>query len=204
MKLNDANRLANRLIELMQEHCTLVHVAGSIRRNKADVKDIEIVAIAKEYKQSVRDLFNHTAGMIPRSLLVDEFISKPPSNLKWIKTGTNDIIPLDMTKELSAENRFAINRKYWRGMITWKEPVKLDLFLASPENFGLIYLIRTGPKSFNLKMIEALKKNYYSIHEGRLYKTNYHFERIDMLYTPDEMSVFRAAGMPFIEPEKRY
>lgn len=203
MHLVTAQKLANRLIELMQPHCVKVEIAGSIRRLKPEVKDIEIVAIAKDYKATVRDLFNTTTGMIPRSMLVDEFIAKPPSNLNWIKCGTNEIEPLDMKHELSSSNKFGINRKYWRGYIDWNGGIKLDLFLATPENFGIIMLIRTGSKSFNLKMIEALKNNHYTITEGRLYKTDRHHEKIDMCYTPDEASIFRAANMTFIEPQKR-
>lgn len=203
MKLNVALRLANRLVELMKPHCIKIEVAGSIRRQKPEVKDIEIVAIPKEYSASIRDLFNFTAGHVTRSMLVDEFIAQPQGNLTWIKCGTHEIKPLDMKQELSSSNKYGTNRKYWRGFIDWNGGIKLDLFLATKENFGVIHLIRTGGKNFNLKMIEALKKNLYTISEASLYKTDRHGEKIDMCYTPDEKSIFRAAGMAFVEPEKR-
>ncbi len=47
MKLSQAQNLAERIIETMQPFCQRVAIGGSIRREKPEVKDIEIVAIPK-------------------------------------------------------------------------------------------------------------------------------------------------------------
>ena len=47
MKLAQAENLARRVVETMAPYCERVEIAGSIRRGKAEPKDIEIVAIPR-------------------------------------------------------------------------------------------------------------------------------------------------------------
>ena len=49
MKLEEANLIAHRVIAELAPHCERIEIAGSIRRRKPEVKDIEIVAIPKPY-----------------------------------------------------------------------------------------------------------------------------------------------------------
>jgi DNA polymerase/3'-5' exonuclease PolX len=49
MKLERARIIANRVMNQLMPHCDRIGIAGSIRRKKAEVKDIEIVAIPKPY-----------------------------------------------------------------------------------------------------------------------------------------------------------
>lgn len=48
MKLEDATALAKGLIALLGPYCERIEIAGSIRRGKPEVKDIELVAEPKE------------------------------------------------------------------------------------------------------------------------------------------------------------
>ncbi len=48
MKLQDAKIIANKYIELLKPYTNRISVAGSIRREKPEVKDIEIVCIRDE------------------------------------------------------------------------------------------------------------------------------------------------------------
>ncbi len=45
MKLQDAKIIANKYIELLKPYTNRISVAGSIRREKPEVKDIEIVCV---------------------------------------------------------------------------------------------------------------------------------------------------------------
>jgi len=49
MKLEQALEIAEKIKALLAPHCERIEIAGSIRRKKSDVKDIEIVAIPKPY-----------------------------------------------------------------------------------------------------------------------------------------------------------
>lgn len=50
MKLNDALSIAERIKASLAPHCERIEIAGSIRRKKSEVKDIEIVAIPKPFE----------------------------------------------------------------------------------------------------------------------------------------------------------
>ena len=50
MVLTEALQIAQRVKALLTPHCTRIEIAGSIRRNKPQVKDIELVAIAKPWQ----------------------------------------------------------------------------------------------------------------------------------------------------------
>jgi hypothetical protein len=49
MKLDKALEIAERTKELLAPYCERIEIAGSIRRKKPEVKDIELVAIPKPY-----------------------------------------------------------------------------------------------------------------------------------------------------------
>lgn len=47
MYLSTAQKIADRIVMLLQPYCDIIHIAGSIRREKRAVKDIEIVCLPK-------------------------------------------------------------------------------------------------------------------------------------------------------------
>ena len=49
MQVDQAKEIAERVKAQLAPHCWRIEIAGSIRRRKADVGDIEIVAIPKPY-----------------------------------------------------------------------------------------------------------------------------------------------------------
>jgi len=49
-ELKEAKAIAESLVEILKPHCYRIEIAGSIRREKPEVKDIEIVAIPKPYQ----------------------------------------------------------------------------------------------------------------------------------------------------------
>jgi DNA polymerase/3'-5' exonuclease PolX len=50
MEYNKALRIAEEVKKLLSPHCDRIEIAGSIRRQKKQVKDIEIVAIPKPFE----------------------------------------------------------------------------------------------------------------------------------------------------------
>ena len=45
MKIDEAKKIAKKYLNLLKPYCWRIEIAGSIRREKSEVKDIEIVAI---------------------------------------------------------------------------------------------------------------------------------------------------------------
>ncbi len=83
------------------------------------------------------------------------------------------------------------------------EGVNLDLFLCKPENWGNIFLIRTGSAGFSRWMMGFKIKEFGYIHrEGYIWKKNKagNYKAIKCF---EEQDIFNLCKMKYIEPEKR-
>lgn len=183
MKLHLAQNLAERIIETMQPYCQRVAFAGSIRRQKPEVKDIEIVAIPNF--GDPKDLF----GDERRNLLFDwaQQVERD-DRIHWIKPGTDEVIRWHVKED----------GKYWRGWLV-KAEIKLDLFLTTPDTWGITYLIRTGSADFNARVFGKEAQRFgHSFRDGKLFDK---FNR--ELKCPEEIDVFRHLGILWKEPQDR-
>ena len=107
MKLLEATQIAVELVEKLRPYCDRIEVAGSIRRGRREVKDIDIVAIPNEDKILAGGFFNvqHLVASITgdqphgghaymacsyRRVSVDIYLAAPPSwgTLLLIRTGS--------------------------------------------------------------------------------------------------------------------
>lgn len=137
MLLADAERIAEGLAVLLRPATERIEIAGSIRRRKPSVKDIEIVCTPR--------FRSERAGQA--SLLDDEqgtvYTSLPEEMIEsWMIDGT-------ARARLDKNGRHALGRSYKRLLIDYGEPgfeaVPLDLFIVRPPaQWGLILMIRTG------------------------------------------------------------
>lgn len=125
MLLADADRLAQALQVDLSPFCERFLVAGSVRRRKAEPKDIELVLIPR-YREQVIDLF----GKTERVNLLHEYITRE-SRYTAIKPGVPGIEPWHLNPA----------GLYWRLLV---DGVKVDVFLCTPDSWGLNVVIRTG------------------------------------------------------------
>ncbi len=164
MQLQEALAIATEIKDLLSPHCYRCEIAGSILREKADVKDIEIVCIPKRYESK---------GMFADGIasIVNEW-KKVKGELEYGKCKyTQRILP---------------------------QGIKLDLFMCKPENWGIIYVIRTGPLEFNIgTLIPQLEKQGYIIDKGFV-----HYGE-SIINTPEEEDVFKLMNVPYIKPQDR-
>ena len=200
MKLKHAQAVASHLIALMQPHCERIAVAGSIRRECPTVGDIEIVVIPRWGKvQKPGNLFGETVTIneLHHALEKTEWI-------RWIKPGTSEIITWPIKPE----------GKYWRGVIrrgVFDSPddIKLDMFLCRPENWGVIYTIRTGSSDFSREIVTyARDKTPYRIHEGNLVQVVRPYakagvDEVETVPCPDEETLFATLGLQWVDPRAR-
>lgn len=119
MKLAQAKKIAAKYLMALAPYCERISVAGSIRRERPEVKDIEIVCVPKEVK-TARDLFSDQSIRHPKFLEVI-------NSLKRIK-GT-------------AEGKYTQQRL--------PEGINLDLFMVTKETWGLQLAIRSGSAEFS-------------------------------------------------------
>jgi DNA polymerase/3'-5' exonuclease PolX len=165
MELKKALNTAEEIIEIIKPYCTRIEIAGSTRRVKPVVHDIELVAI--------------------------------PENINTLKNKLGmHLIGLQGTKK---SNPFAkAGERYIQ--FSYKHE-QIDLFLASADNWGLIYLIRTGSAEFSAGMLARWKKV-----SGGGYSENgfLHTKEGEIMITREEMDVFNLCKMDFVEPELRF
>jgi DNA polymerase/3'-5' exonuclease PolX len=82
-------------------------------------------------------------------------------------------------------------------------PCKCDLFITTPECWGVIFTIRTGCAEFSHRLVTprnagGLLPSCYQVRDGRIWATG-----SVPLDTPEEMDVFNALTLKWIAPEDR-
>jgi len=75
--------------------------------------------------------------------------------------------------------------------------VPVDLFICTPENWGYIFMLRTGCAEFSRAVVTYAPKMGMRFEDGRLWRGKMPIE------TREEMDVFRLLGLPYVEPHHR-
>ncbi|GAA4292700.1 hypothetical protein [Aestuariibaculum suncheonense] len=160
MKFEEALTIAEKVKELLAPHCERIEIAGSIRRKKPEVKDIEIVAIPKPY-----DVGLFESGI---ATVVNQ----------WEKVKGE--LPCKYTQRILPEG------------------IKLDLFFAERDNWGLIYALRTGSADYSHHILAS-----GWVFQG--YRSESGYLQIDgeRIVVREEEDLFKLLHMPYLEPEKR-
>lgn len=111
MEYIKAKKIADDLVSQLSPHCYRCEIAGSIRRMKPEVKDIEIVAIPKPFdtglfESGIASVVNqwekvkgeidldcrYTQRVLPEGIKLDLFLCKPDNwgNIFAMRTGSAD------------------------------------------------------------------------------------------------------------------
>lgn len=166
-----AKVIADKVVELLRPHCQRIEIAGSIRREKEIIGDIEIVCIPKPYETGL-----FTSGI---ATIVNTW-DKVKGELEYGKCKyTQRILPSSI---IGQEGK----------------TVAVDLFFAEHDNFGNIFLIRTGDWEFSKKFMGTIiPQRGYKQENGFLKNGN------KIIPCPDEKDLFFRMGVPYIEPKNR-
>jgi len=175
--LHEAEAISTALVADLEPFCVRIAVAGSIRRRKEMVGDIEIV-------------------VIPRYEPVGLF-GDMQANALWAHL-----------HDAGDRYRFVKGDKpdgrYYQLTLPAHDDLQLDLFLAQPDNWGWILLMRTGSAAFSAGVLGEWKrrrgsgKDQPGSIDGRLVD---HAGQV--VPTPDEETVFALVGRAAIPPEGR-
>lgn len=142
MEYSKAYDIGIKYFRLLKPYCDKIKIAGSLRRGRSEVGDIDIVCVPKE-SLSGEDLFSEEVSRLP------EF--------------TNLINSFPRVKG----NGFG---KYTRLILP--EGLDMDLSMCNQHNFGVILMIRTGPSLFSERMVTDIKKNGFKVEGGFLRQIN--------------------------------
>jgi hypothetical protein len=188
-----ARPLANALVKMLAPACVRIEIAGSVRRQARAVGDLEIVAIPRHGV----DLLGQTADSV-----LDQRLA-----------------------ELVAAGTLARGRcdgpRYKQLEVVGNRGLCLDLFLVTPETWGVILAIRTGPAQFSQALVTGrarggLLPNDSAVADGRLHRARdvialrfardgaegIHHGHWETLETPEEKDFLARCGF-WLEPKLR-
>ena len=131
MELLEARKIAIDICYLLQPHCSKINIAGSIRRKKPEVKDIEIVCSPNIYVAS--DLFGNALQ------------SQRSAAFAQVANSLGRIIKGD-----AAAGRYM--------QIELSNKLKLDLFIPDEADFYRQLAIRTGSADYSHQAIAGAWK----------------------------------------------
>lgn len=177
MSLRTARACATEMVEALRPYCHRVAVAGSVRRGREWINDIEVVAIPKStVRQPDVDIFGEPIGKAvtvrdPGFIMVVDSIANP-----LVKGKPSD----------------GMNLQFFT-----REGVKVDLFLCKPDTWGYIYTIRTGSAEF-MRMVAArwVQLGYKGV-EGQITRFG------KPVPVPEEADLFGLLGMRVPPPHAR-
>jgi DNA polymerase/3'-5' exonuclease PolX len=190
LPLEVARGLADTLVELLRPGCERIEIAGSIRRERPEVGDIELLAVPR-WDTLAGGLFGDIA----------ESVNLLDVELRRLEAA-------DGLEDHSIRRRLDKN-----GTPRWGERYKaltfhtvpVDLFIClPPAQWGVLYVIRTGPAEFGHALVTpqahgGYLPSYLQVREGALRRR----DTGEVVPTPEEVDVFRALGLQNLTPRAR-
>lgn len=176
----EALKIAEEIKEALAHHCERIEIAGSIRRKKSEVGDIELLFVPKLGSRQA-GLFDNEefdiAGEIIDGWLRDAIFAKRPA--------------IDGRTTWGPKNKLAIHQA---------TGIAVDFFATTAENWWVSLVIRTGGKATNLKLTNgAIAKGAHL----NAYGSGLTLQNKKIIPATSERHVFELCGVPYQEPEFR-
>jgi DNA polymerase/3'-5' exonuclease PolX len=171
--LRRAQGAAQNLVNLLQPACRQIEIAGSIRRRKAEVHDIDLVVWPYVDRYPETDLFGNEVKVTiePRRLM--------------------DLLEKKGLGEMKPAAK--IVKFQWGG-------IPAELYICEPDgsNFQALLQMRTGSAEFNANLASRAKRMNLKYVAG--YGIFRETERVD---DGTEAGIFVALGLPWTDPPAR-
>jgi DNA polymerase/3'-5' exonuclease PolX len=191
MTWTEADHIARRFVDHIQDACDQVVIAGSLRRNRPTVGDIEVVAVPS-LRGRQADLFGEVTERVD---LLDDLLTQSLS----------DGIVQQRRSESGAT---AWGMKHKRIVF---EGAPVDVFCADADRLGVILAIRTGPAHYSHALVSpkglripgtplvGMLPGQYRVQGGSLtYRVSG-----QPIPTPTERGFFELIGVPYQDPHLR-
>jgi DNA polymerase/3'-5' exonuclease PolX len=197
--LEIARRHAQDLMGLLAPYCERIQIAGSIRRGKEMVKDIDLVAIPK--MTSKRSLFE------PTKVEETEFHDTLATTLRVTADGPRLIRGTILSSAAVSTSAPLMNAS----MIAPSRSIQVDVYLATAESWATLLLIRTGSAEHNIWMCGRARACGGKLHaDGSGLEVPGQYDPIaqrtvnnQVIHAKTEEEIFKAMGLPYAEPGKR-
>ncbi|MGH8679244.1 MAG: hypothetical protein ACREUQ_12960 [Burkholderiales bacterium] len=193
LALKDAEAVARALVENLAPPCWRIEVAGSIRRQRPLVNDIDLVAIPR---------FTSKWSMFAPRLVEDTDFASALHDLLDVEASGEKIIRGKIRMDFGAVLIPAV-----AGLLA----VSLDVYIATLETWALLLLIRTGSAEHNIWLAQRAKACGGRLHaDGSGLDMPGQYDAVAQrtvncvrIRAISEDEVFKALGVPTPAPEKR-
>jgi DNA polymerase/3'-5' exonuclease PolX len=173
--------VAEEMVELLKPCCERISIAGSLRRFKRQVGDIEILFVPRMSKRP-DGLFDErivsVADEVIEQLLKDGYFAKRPNKNGVFAWG--------------GSNKLAIHTA---------SGIPVDLFSTSQERWFVSLVIRTGSKETNLRLTTGANKLNRTLNAYGYGTTDR--KTGETTRATSEQHVFELCGVPYLEPKDR-
>jgi DNA polymerase/3'-5' exonuclease PolX len=200
---SQAMRDAEAFRELFMSASERWMFAGSLRRKRPEVADIEHVVIPRFGDAPGTDLFATPERTNLLNARLDELVANG-----------------EMTKHIYGVTGYRWGERYrgvdFRGFNN-------EVFCATPDNWGPTLAIRTGPAEFSQRLVTGLLKQGRRNKDGQVWKCQpctvcapdrprdhlckgcqgTRLECVEPIPVPTEEMYFELCGIKYIEPERR-
>lgn len=183
--LAEARGVAEGLLTLLRSACERIEVAGSVRRQRPQVGDIELLAVSKVSPANQQMTFDRPRRIAQVTRYLDHRVGE------LIAKGTFDY-------RLNKLGRRAFGPKN-KMLIHVPSGISVDLFSTTAENWGMSLLVRTGSADYCVKVMSRL---IALGHRGHAYG-GITLQSGEEINCPTEEEVFRILQWPFVAPEQR-
>lgn len=195
MHITHAKRLSDDLVVQLGSACLRLEEAGSLRRRTPDVGDVELVAIPAIGEFTINDLWGN-----PRER----------HHVNHLEDALNSLLAVGTwALALNPQTGHALrNGPNWKKLQHLSTGLLCDLFITTPRQFGYTLTVRTGPAEFSKALVKLAHRRGRFFKNGHLHNHPPVFDAagdacIRIIPTPEELDVFQALGLPYIEPIDR-
>lgn len=182
--LNEAKKVAEKIALVLEPACSLLKIAGSIRREKPQVGDIEIVYVPLFIEGIIDGELNiHPRKINKTEEKIQELLTQNFLSYRFKKNGTK-----------SFGERVKL-------LMHTQSQIPVDLFCCMPKEWSNNLVSRTGGKQTNITIASHAKRmgwNWLPFNEG--FKNG----KTKGSYQPkSEREVFEFVKLPYLEPWER-
>lgn len=177
----EAISVARELYQELKPNCERVILAGSLRRRKSFVGDVEIIYLPKfsEVQETLFDLVRvNLADAKLQELLLKGTLEKRLNSHGSISSW-------------GPKNKHALHNA---------TQIPVDLFEATPANWFNNLVCRTGSMENNVRIASSAQRKGWLWHP---YGEGFTDEEGNVVPVESEQDVFRLAGLPYLEPWQR-
>jgi DNA polymerase (family 10) len=165
-----ARAVARKIVKELQSACDRIEIVGSLRRGNPAVHDIDLVLLPKTSSE---------AFSLGDSTRLEELLEHLVERGSLASVRGKDKV---------------------KCFVATKTEIPIDLYLARPETWATLLLIRTGSKEHNIRLAQRAKELGMKLRASGDGIEDGHG---NMLKVDAEEDVFRILGLPYLAPEDR-